>query len=317
MKIVILEPLGITSEKLEQASADVRAKGHTLVAYDTKTEDVNELAERGKDADVIIIANQPIGKNVLEHCKNLKFLSVAFTGVDHVDLDYCKERGIAVSNAAGYSTNAVAELTFGLAISVLRNIPACDTICRKEGTKAGLVGSELYGKTFGVVGTGAIGCKVAKIAQAFGCHVVAYSRSEKPEIKDMGIAYLSLEALLQTSDIVSLHVPLNNKTKGLIGQKELALMKQNAILLNTARGGVVDSHALADALNQYKIAGAGIDVFEMEPPVPADHVLMHSKHTIVTPHVAFASDEALFTRAEIVFANILAWEAGKQQNIIC
>lgn len=317
MKIVIIEPLGITPEKLAEATAAVKARGHEIVAYDTKEEDQDKLAERGKDADIIIIANQPFRKNVIEKCKNLKLLSVAFTGVDHIDVDFCKEKGICVCNTAGYSTNAVAELAFGLAISVLRNIPACDAVCRKEGTKAGLVGGELFGKTFGVVGTGAIGSKVAKIAQAFGCKVVAYSRTVKPEMQGAGIEYLSLEEVLKVSDIVSLHVPLNDKTKGLIGEKEIALMKKNAILLNTARGPVVDSEALAKALNEERIAGAGIDVFEMEPPVPAEHPLLHSKHTVVTPHVAFASHEALFTRAQIVSENILKWEDGKPQNVIC
>ena len=317
MKIVIIEPLGITPEKLEEATAAVKARGHEIVAYDTKEEDPEKLAERGKDADIIIIANQPFRKNVIEKCENLKLLSVAFTGVDHIDVDFCKEKGITVCNAAGYSTNAVAELAFGLAISVLRNIPACDNVCRKEGTKAGLVGGELFGKTFGIVGTGAIGGKVAKIAQAFGCKVVAYSRTVKPEMEGLGIEYMSLEDGLKVSDIVSLHVPLNDKTKGLIGEKEIALMKKNAILLNTARGPVVDSEALAKALNEEKIAGAGIDVFEMEPPVPADHPLMHAKHTVVTPHVAFASHEALFTRAQIVSENILKWEDGQPQNVIC
>ncbi len=317
MKIVIIEPLGITSEKLAEATAAVKARGHEIVAYDTKEEDQEKLAERGKDADIIIIANQPFRKHVIEKCTNLKLLSVAFTGVDHIDVDFCKEKGITVCNAAGYSTNAVAELAFGLAISVLRNIPACDTVCRKEGTKAGLVGGELFGKTFGIVGTGAIGGKVAKIAQAFGCKVVAYSRTVKPEMEGLGIEYMSLEDVLKVSDIVSLHVPLNDKTKGLIGEKEIALMKKNAILLNTARGPVVDSEALAKALNEERIAGAGIDVFEMEPPVPADHPLMHSKHTVVTPHVAFASHEALFTRAQIVSENIIKWEDGAPQNVIC
>ena len=317
MKIVIIEPLGITPEKLEEATAAVKARGHEIVAYSTKEEDQDKLAERGKDADIIIIANQPFRKNVIEKCENLKLLSVAFTGVDHIDVDYCKEKGITVCNAAGYSTNAVAELAFGLAISVLRNIPPCDAVCRKEGTKAGLVGGELFGKTFGIVGTGAIGGKVAKIAQAFGCKVVAYSRTVKPEMEGLGIEYMSLEDVLKVSDIVSLHVPLNDKTKGLIGEKEIALMKKNAILLNTARGPVVDSEALAAALNEERIAGAGIDVFEMEPPVPMDHPLMHSKHTVVTPHVAFASHEALFTRAQIVSENILKWEDGAPQNVIC
>lgn len=317
MKIVIIEPLGITPEKLAEATAAVKARGHEIVAYSTKEEDPEKLAERGKDADIIIIANQPFRKNVIEKCENLKLLSVAFTGMDHIDVDFCKEKSICVCNAAGYSTNAVAELAFGLAISVLRNIPACDTVCRKEGTKAGLVGGELFGKTFGIVGTGAIGGKVAKIAQAFGCKVVAYSRTVKPEMEGLGIEYMSLEDVLKVSDIVSLHVPLNDKTKGLIGEKEIGLMKKNAILLNTARGPVVDSEALAKALNEERIAGAGIDVFEMEPPVPADHPLLHAKHTVVTPHVAFASHEALFTRAQIVSENILKWEDGTPQNVIC
>ena len=121
---------------------------------------------------------------------------------------------------------------------------------------------------------------------------------------------------MRQSDIVSVHVPLNEKTRGLIGEKEIALMKKNAILLNTARGPVVDSAALAAALNEERIAGAGIDVFEMEPPVPADHPLLHSKHTVVTPHVAFASHEALFARAQIVAENILKWEDGTPQNLI-
>lgn len=316
MKIVIIEPLGITPEKLAEATAAVKARGHEIIAYDTREDDPERLAQRGKDADVIIIANQPFRKNVIEKCEKLKLLSVAFTGVDHVDVDFCKEKGITVCNAAGYSTNAVVELAFGLAISVLRNIPACDAVCRKEGTKAGLVGGELFGKTFGVVGTGAIGGKVAKIAQAFGCKVIAYSRTLKPEMQELGIEYLPLDEVLRQSDIVSVHVPLNEKTRGLIGEKEIALMKKNAILLNTARGPVVDSAALAAALNEERIAGAGIDVFEMEPPVPADHPLLHSKHTVVTPHVAFASHEALFTRAQIVAENILKWEDGTPQNLI-
>ncbi len=317
MKIVMIEPLGIAPEKLEEATAAVKARGHEIVVYDTKEEDAEKLAARGKDADIIVIANQPFRKNVIEQCKSLKLLSVAFTGVDHIDVDFCKERGIRVCNAAGYSTNAVAELAFGLAISVLRSIPACDAICRKEGTKAGLIGSELFGKTFGVIGTGAIGGRVARIAQAFGCKVIAYSRTVKPELQAAGVTYLPLEDVLATSDIISVHTPLNDKTKGLIGEKELALMKKSAILLNTARGPIVDSAALAYALNEGRIAGAGIDVFEMEPPVPMEHPLLHSKHTVVTPHIAFASQEALFTRAQIVSENILKWEDGKPQNVIC
>lgn len=316
MKIVIIEPLGITLEKVEEAAKVVKQKGHEVVYYETRTENAEELIKRGKDADIIIVANLPFRKNVIEHCQNLKLLSVAFTGVDHIDVDYCKQKGITVCNAAGYSTNAVAELAFGLAISVLRNIPACDNVTRVEGTKAGLVGTELYNKTFGVVGTGAIGTKVALIAKAFGCNVIAYSRTERENVKQAGIQYVSLEELLKQSDIVSLHVPFNNETKELIGKEQIALMKKTAILLNTARGGVVDNKALADALNEQRIAGAGIDVFEMEPPIPKTHPLVNAKHTVLTPHVAFASEEALYTRALIVFDNIINWEAGTAKNVI-
>lgn len=316
MKIVIIEPLGITREKVESASAQVKALGHEVVYYETRTEDTAELIKRGQDAEIIIIANLPFGNEVISQLPKLAFLSVAFTGVDHVDISACKQRGIAVSNAAGYSTNAVAELAFGLAISVLRNIPACDKAARAHGTKAGLVGCELFGKTFGVVGTGAIGSKVADIAKAFGCHVLAYSRTEKPDMANAGVTYVPMEELLKRSDIVSLHVPLNDSTKGLINAENIALMKPNAVLINTARGGVVDSQALADALNDGKIAGAGIDVFEMEPPVPEGHPLLTAKNTVVTPHVAFASDEALYARAIIVFENIIKWAEGNQVNKI-
>lgn len=316
MKIVIMEPLGITPEKVEEAAKTVKQKGHEVVYYQTRTEDTTELIERGKDADIIIIANLPFRKSVIEHCQNLKLLSVAFTGIDHIDVDYCKQKGIMVCNAAGYSTNAVAELAFGLAISVLRNIPACDSVTRIEGTKAGLVGSELYQKTFGVIGTGAIGTKVALIAKAFGCNVIAYSRTIRKSVEQQGIKYVSLEELLKQSDIVSLHVPFNDATKNLIGKEQIALMKKSAILLNTARGGVIDNQALADALNAEQIAGAGIDVFEMEPPIPKTHPLANAKHTVLTPHVAFASQEALYTRALIVFDNIVNWEAGTPKNVI-
>ena len=263
-----------------------------------------------------MLANQPLSAEIINGCPKLKMLSVAFTGVDHIALDACRARNILVCNAAGYSTNAVAELTFGLAISVIRNIVPCDARCRKEGTKDGLVGFELFGKTFGVVGTGAIGARVAKIAAAFGCRVLAYSRTAKQELVDAGVQYVSLDELLAQSDFVSLHVPLTDATRGLINAAAIAKMKQGAVLLNTARGPVVDSAALVEALNAGKLAGAGIDVFEGEPPIAENHPLCSAKNTVLTPHVAFASREALETRADIVFANIEKWLNGAPQNVV-
>ena len=316
MKIVVMEPLGVALEKINALAAALQAAGHEFVYYTSKEAQQDKLLERVQDADIIMLANQPLSAEIINGCPKLKMLSVAFTGVDHVALDVCRARNILVCNAAGYSTNAVAELTFGLAISVIRNIVPCDARCRRAETKDGLVGFELFGKTFGVVGTGAIGARVAKIAAAFGCRVLAYSRTEKQELVDAGVQYVSLDELLAQSDFVSLHVPLTDATRGLINADAIAKMKQGAVLLNTARGPVVDSVALAEALNAGKLAGAGIDVFEGEPPIAEDHPLCSAKNTVLTPHVAFASREALETRADIVFANIEKWLNGAPQNVV-
>lgn len=316
MKIVVMEPLGVALEKINALAAALQAAGHEFVYYTSKEAQQDKLLARVQDADIIMLANQPLSAEIINGCPKLKMLSVAFTGVDHVALDACRARNILVCNAAGYSTNAVAELTFGLAISVIRNIVPCDARCRRAGTKDGLVGFELFGKTFGVVGTGAIGARVAKIAAAFGCRVLAYSRTAKQELVDAGVQYVSLDELLAQSDFVSLHVPLTDATRGLINAAAIAKMKQGAVLLNTARGPVVDSAALAEALNAGKLAGAGIDVFEGEPPIAENHPLCSAKNTVLTPHVAFASREALETRADIVFANIEKWLNGAPQNVV-
>ena len=316
MKIVVMEPLGVALAKIEALAAGLQAAGHEFVYYTTKETQQDKLLARVQDADIIMLANQPLSAEIINACLNLKMLSVAFTGVDHVDLAACRARNIMVCNAAGYSTNAVAELVFGLAISVIRNIVPCDARCRTAGTKDGLVGFELFGKIFGVVGTGAIGSRVAKIAAAFGCRVLAYSRSVKQELVEAGVEYVSLDELLAKSDFVSLHVPLTESTRGLLNAEAIGKMKQGAVLLNTARGPVVDSKALAAALNSGKLAGAGIDVFEGEPPIAKEHPLCSAKNTVLTPHVAFASREALEKRAEIVFANIEKWLAGTPQNIV-
>ena len=313
MKLVIIEPLGVKQEKLLAMAAEQLPESVEVVYYDTRVTDTETLIERGKDADIIAVSNLPLNADVIDGCKNLKMLSVAFTGVDHIALDACRRNGVLVSNCAGYSTAAVADLVFGLLISLYRNIPACNEVVRREGTKDGLVGFELEGKKFGVVGTGAIGLRVAAIAQAFGCEVLAYSRTKKDV---PGITYTDLNTLLSQCDIVSLHTPLNDSTRGLIGKEQLALMKKNSILINTARGPVVDSQALAEALNEERIAGACIDVFETEPPVKKEHPLLNAKHVIATPHVAFATKEALVKRAVIVFDNITAWLNNAPQNVM-
>lgn len=313
MKLVIIEPLGVEQKKLLDMASGALDKAVEIVYYDTRTTDAKELIARGKDADVIAVSNLPLSAEVINGFDKLKLLSVAFTGVDHIALDACRAKGVTVCNCAGYSTAAVADLVFGLVMALYRNIIPCDKVVRAHGTKDGLVGFELEGKTFGVVGLGAIGTRVAKIAQAFGCNVIAYSRSPK---QVDGVTLTDLETLLKTSDIVSLHVPLNDKTRGLIGKEQLALMKPSAILINTARGPVVDSAALAEALLEGRVAGAGVDVFETEPPLDPAHPLLNAPHVVATPHVAFATKEALVKRAVIVFDNVAKWMAGAPQNVI-
>ena len=313
MKLVILEPLGVEKEKLLAMAEKAAAGRIEIVSYDTRAEDVPTLIERSRDADAVVLSNLPYPREVIERCPALKLILVAFTGVDHVAMDACWERGVTVCNCAGYSTVAVADLVFGLLIALCRSILPCDRAVREGGTKAGLIGTELEGKKFGIVGAGAIGLRVARIAEAFGCEVVAYSRTQKPET---GLRYVGLDELLSGCDVVSLHVPLNDGTRGLIGARELGLMKKTAFLINTARGPVVDSAALAKALSDGVIAGAGIDVFETEPPIPRDHPLFSAPNLVATPHVAFATKEALEKRAVIVFENLAAWLDGAPENVV-
>ncbi len=313
MKLVIIEPLGVEDEKLLSMAAEALPDSLEIQYFDTRTTDTAELIARGKDADIIAVSNLPLNADVINGCENLKMLAVAFTGTDHIAMDACRAKGVTVCNCSGYSNAAVSDLVFGMIVALYRRMIACDRVVRDGGTKDGLIGFEMEGKKFGVVGTGAIGLKVAAIAQAFGCQVYAYSRTKK-DIP--GITYVDLDTLLSTCDIVSLHTPLNDATRGMIGKEQLALMKPNAILINTARGPVVDSAALAEALNSGKIAGAGIDVFEGEPPIAKDHPLLTAKNVIATPHVAFATKEALVKRAVIVFDNIVKWMDGNPQNVI-
>lgn len=315
MKITLLESLGIPAHVLTQYRTELESQGHTFTAYHEKTTDPDELIRRTGDSDIAIIANNPYPARVVKGAPNLKMLDVAFTGIDHVALDACREKGVMVCNAAGYSTQCVAELAIGLTVSCLRQMPACETATRTGGVGGLLRGREIAGRTVGIVGTGAIGIRTAQLFLAFGAKVIAYSRTVKPEVEAMGVTYVSLEELMERSDIVSLHVPNNDQTKGMISRDLLAKMQPTAILINVARGAIVDNEALAEALNKGIIAGAGIDVFDMEPPIPADYPLLQAKNTVLTPHVAFATDESMLRRAEIVFQNVRAYLAGQPENV--
>lgn len=307
MNIVCVESLGISRERFESLKAHYSAMGHDFTYYMDRREDEATLADRMREADVAVISNIWLSAAVLAQCPKLRYLSVAFTGLDHIDLAYCREHGIKVQNAAGYSTTAVSELAVGMMLDLLRNIVTLNEKIRQGGSRGTFLGRELRGKTVGIVGTGAIGTATARLLLAFGAKVIAWSRTERPEVKALGVEYMPLDDLLRQSDIVSLHVPLCDETRGLIGERELALMKPTAMLVNTARGPVCDIAAVGRALIESRIAGAAFDVFEHEPPLPIDHLLLSTNRCLVTPHVAFATEESFAARADIVFGHVDEW----------
>lgn len=304
MKIICVESLGISRERFEALKTHYAAMGHEFTYYMDRREDEPTLVERMHDADIVAISNIKLTAPVLKQCSKLRYLSVAFTGLDHIDLAYCREHDIEVQNAAGYSTTAVSELAVGMMLDLLRNIVTLSEQMHRGGSRGTFLGRELRGKTVGIIGTGAIGTATARLLLAFGAKVIAWSRTERPAVKAMGVEYVSMDTLLLQSDIVSLHVPLCDETRNLISGRELALMKPMALLVNTARGPVCDIAAVGQALIENRIAGAAFDVFEKEPPLPLDHLLLSSNRCLVTPHVAFATEESFAARADIVFGHV-------------
>lgn len=312
-EIVIAQPLGVSKETLDTLLASLTGRGYHLTLWDSLPENQDDLGNRISKADLAVIANYPLKKEALDKASSLKYLCVAFTGVDHVDIDTCHEKGIAVSNCAGYSTESVAELAIGMILSLYRKLAEGKDAAAHGKTGAGLRGIEIKDRTVGIIGTGAIGYRTANLAKAFGAKVIGYNRSHSHD----DITYTDLNTLLQTSDIVSIHLPLTKDTKHFIDKDKLSLMKKDAILINTARGGIIDNEALAEALKKGEIAGAGIDVFDMEPPLPEDYPLLSAPHTVLTPHVGFDTEEAMERRAAIVADNLKSFVEGKQKNIIC
>lgn len=312
-EIVIAQPLGVSKETLDTLLAPLTSRGYHLTLWDSLPENQDDLGNRISKADLAVIANYPLKKEALDKASSLKYLCVAFTGVDHVDIDTCREKGIAVSNCAGYSTESVAELAIGMMLSLYRKLAEGKDAAAHGKTGAGLRGIEIKDRTVGIIGIGAIGYRTANLAKAFGAKVIGYNRSHSHD----DITYTDLNTLLQTSDIVSIHLPLTKDTKHFIDKDKLSLMKKDAILINTARGGIIDNEALAEALKKGEIAGAGIDVFDMEPPLPEDYPLLSAPHTVLTPHVGFDTEEAMERRAAIVADSLKSFVEGKQKNIIC
>jgi D-3-phosphoglycerate dehydrogenase len=313
IKIVFAEPIGLTDDDMNSFTSEIEQQGNTVTFYNDVPKDNDELIQRIADAKVLVVSNLPVSATTINAAKNLRYISVAFTGVDHIAQEACRQRGIAISNAAGYSTQAVAELTIGMAIDLFRKITPADAVTRSLGGRNGFLGRELAGKTFGILGAGAIGQRVAQLANAFGCNVVAWSLTEK---YIPNVTFLPFDEVIRTADILSLHLPLTPQTENLIGIRELEMMKPESVLINTARAKVVNTKALVDALYQKIIAGAAIDIYEYEPPLQAEHPLLTATNTLLLPHIGFATHEAIALRSKIVMDNIRRWLEGKPQNVV-
>jgi len=280
-----------------------------------------EVVERLRHATIAIVNKVPLRAAELAQLPKLQMVAVAATGTDNVDLAACRARGIPVANIRNYSVVAVPEHCFALILALRRNLraycadvdagrwQASSRFCLLDHPIADLAGSRL-----GIVGYGALGQKVAQLGRAFGMEVVVASRSP---VADPLVRQLELDELLGTADVVSLHLPLTEQTRDMIGAPQLRRMKRNALLINTARGGLVDEAALAQALSEGVIAGAGFDVLSKEPPLPDNPLLaLRLPNFILTPHVAWASAGAMQTLADMLIDNVEAWAGGAPINLV-
>lgn len=281
----------------------------------------HDIVERLRGATIAITNKVPLRAPELAQLPDLKMIAVAATGTDNVDLAACRERGIVVANIRDYSVVSVPEHCFALMLAVRRNLRAyaadVEAGTWERSTRFCLLDhpiGDLAGSRLGIVGYGALGRRVAQIGRAFGMEIAVTSRSP---VADADVVQLPLDRLLATSDVVSLHLPLTGETRNMIGARELASMKRGAILINTARGGLVDEAALAEALTQGVIAGAGFDVLSQEPPAPDNPLLrLRLPNFVLTPHVAWASGGAMQTLADMLVDNIEAWVAGTPKNVV-
>lgn len=280
-------------------------------------------AERVKDADIVIANKAPMNESTLKDAPDVKLICLFATGFDNVDLDYCKSRGIKVANVVNYSTAAVVQHTLMLALALEEKLAFYDDYVKSDTyanqdrfSNFDRPFGEFEGKTWGIVGMGNIGCGVARVAQALGCKVIFYSASGNSTCTEY--ERVELDTLLAQSDILSLHCPLSDRTRGLINKEAFARMKKSAILVNVARGPVVDTQALYEALTEGQIAAAGLDVLEKEP-ISKDNPLGNIKDStklIITPHMAWASTEARERLVSEVSKNIEAFLGGEDRNIV-
>lgn len=317
MKIVVLERNSVGPD----IPVDYSALGE--VTYYPNTVTVEEVKERIADADIVVSNKAPMRKESLQDAPNVKLICEFATGYDNVDIAYCKERGIKVANVVDYSTDMVAQHTFTLALALLQKLPHYDNYVKSGAYSAqdrfsnfDIPFYELAGKTWGIVGMGNIGRKVARIATAFGCKVIFHSITGKSTCT--AYPQVDKDTLLAESDFLSLHCPLSDLSRNFIDADALKKMKKSAILINVARGPVVNNRDLYDALNAGQITAAGLDVIEKEPLEPTNPLsrLKDSNQIIITPHLAWASVEARTRCVNETAENIRAFMRGEDRNIV-
>lgn len=317
MKIVVLDRSSVG----EDVSVEAMKQYGEVTFYNSTPHEL--VAERIAGADIVVNNKNLLNGETMKEAAQVKLICQFATGYDNVDIDYCRKRGIRVVNVRNYSTAAVMQHTIALALSVLENLPYYDGYVKSGAYAAqprfshyGKTFYELEGKTWGIIGMGNIGRRVAAAAEALGCHVIFYSASGKSSCTDY--EQVDLDALLSRSDVLSLHCPLSERTHHIINAAALARMKSEAILINVARGAVVDTDALARALEEGQIRGAGLDVFAKEPMDPADPLLalQDSGKLQMTPHMAWASTEARTRCVSETCKNIEAFLNGEERNVV-
>lgn len=315
MKIVILD--GGTTNPGDVSWAPIEAIGD-VTAYDATPASL--VVERARDAEAVIMNRIVMSREVMNALPKLHYIGTLATGYNTIDVSAAREKGITVCNVPFYCVETVAQQTFALLLELCNHTGAISDVTRAGGWNDGITMSytshalfELHGKTLGIFGFGNIGQAVAKLGLALGMHVIVHSRTKRalPE----GCEWVDFETLFRTADVVSLHCPLNDGTRGIVNAEVLAWMKPTALLLNTARGAVLDEAALADALNRGQIAGAGLDVLIEEPPKP-DNPLLTAKNCVLTPHIAWASRDARLRLIRVVADNLRAFLDGKPVHVV-
>lgn len=315
MDIVVLD--GGTTNPGDLSWAPLEALGRVTV-YDSTPADC--VVKRAQDSEALIVNRIVLNRAVLDALPKLRYIGTLATGYNTIDVRAAREKGVTVCNVPLYCVETVAQLTLALLLALCNRVEHLSAVTRSGGWNDAVEAThttapilELSGKTLGILGFGNIGRAVAQLGLALGMRVLVHSRTQRA--LPAGCTWCGFETLFETADVVSLHCPLTDETHGIVSASVLARMKPTALLINTARGALVDENALADALNSGRLAGAGLDVMAEEPPRP-DHPLLTAKNCLITPHIAWASREARLRLIEAVAGNLRAFLAGQPVNVV-